>query len=478
MKKTILFGGLTPIHERLIEAAVESLGYEAQFLPTPDNESMSVGREFCNRGMCNPTYYTVGNLLKFLMKEREKGIPVEKKYAFVTIGACGPCRFGMYEMEYKHALKEAGFENFTVSILNQDTLSSEGIVELNSSLIWRLVKAVWIADILRDISYQIRPYEIKKGTTDEVTKMATEKMFKVIKDGGSVYKIFRALRQLRNLYEKVEVDFTKVKPLVSVIGEFWAHTTESDGNYNIHRWLEEEGAEVKPEPIAGWIDYQLFMEREKLILEIKSKGITVSRLKRLLAVSAMAFTFRNLYNLFRLAFLQKPRELPSQKVLKELSKSYFDHFVVGGEGHLEVAKHIYNVKYRKAHMVLAVKPFGCMPSTQSDGAQTKVLSDYPETIFISIETSGDGEINVKSRVQMKLFEAKKAAEEEFQSILNAYGLSQSEFENLVKSESSFRNPFIRLSSKGTSTAARFLNANARRILSLKEEKLSNGLPVY
>jgi hypothetical protein len=38
---------------------------------------------------------------------------------------------------------------------------------------------------------------------------------------------------------------------------------------------------------------------------------------------------------------------------------------------------------------------------------TRPLKD---SIFIPIETSGDGEVNIKSRVQMKLFEARAKAQ--------------------------------------------------------------------
>ena len=44
-------------------------------------------------------------------------------------------------------------------------------------------------------------------------------------------------------------------------------------------------------------------------------------------------------------------------------------------------------------MVLSLKPFGCMPSTQSDGAQSAVVSNYKEMIYLPVETSGEGEIN-------------------------------------------------------------------------------------
>lgn len=459
MDKTLLFGGLTPLHELFIKGAVESLGYSAQFLPNPDNTSLAVGREFCNRGMCNPTYYTVGNLLKFLLEESKRGIDVEKKYFFVTVGACGPCRFGMYETEYRHALKEAGFKNFKVSILNQSELSSDGDFELTPSLMWALVKAIWIADVIRDLGYQLRPYEVEKGSVDSWIDLASKRIYEALRGGASVRETVLLLRELRRELEKLKFDYTRVKPVVSVIGEFWAHTTESSGNYHIHRWLEEEGAEVRPEPIAGWIDYQLFIEEEKVKRDIKVKDFSVDRVKRLFAVKSMAAVFRGLYNLYRSVFSFRPKALPSQKKLAELAKPYFDHFVVGGEGHLEVGKHVYNVVYRKAHMVLSVKPFGCMPSTQSDGAQAKVLSDYPESIFISVETSGDSEVNVKSRVQMKLFEAKRAAEKEFSEVVSSLKVSTLAFERAF-SESE---PFVRLKGEFAGTAARVLYGNQTRL---------------
>ncbi len=33
-------------------------------------------------------------------------------YIFFTAGSCGPCRFGMYESEYRLALQNAGYERF------------------------------------------------------------------------------------------------------------------------------------------------------------------------------------------------------------------------------------------------------------------------------------------------------------------------------------------------------------------------------
>ena len=42
-----------------------------------------------------------------------------KNYVFLTAGACGPCRFGMYVTEYRKALRDAGFDGFRVMLFQQ-----------------------------------------------------------------------------------------------------------------------------------------------------------------------------------------------------------------------------------------------------------------------------------------------------------------------------------------------------------------------
>lgn len=63
---TILFGGLTWKHERLIEALLAGAGYRSQALPETDRAAHELGKEFCASGLCNPDYFTTGNLIRFL----------------------------------------------------------------------------------------------------------------------------------------------------------------------------------------------------------------------------------------------------------------------------------------------------------------------------------------------------------------------------------------------------------------------------
>jgi predicted nucleotide-binding protein (sugar kinase/HSP70/actin superfamily) len=103
---------------------------------------------------------------------------------------------------------------------------------------------------------------------------------------------------------------------------------------------------------------------------------------------------------------------------------------------MEVGKLIQSVEHRKAHMVISIKPFGCMPSSGvSDGVQSLITARHPEAIFTAIETTGDGEVNVQSRIQMDLFKARKRAEAEYQSAVARTGLTEAALESRLQRKS-------------------------------------------
>src|ERR1035441_7216564 len=118
----LLFGGLTWKHEKLVQGALEGLGYLAAPVPTPNVKAFQAGKEYGNNGQCNPTYFTVGNLVTYLQSLEEQGMSRQEiidTHVFFTAGACGPCRFGMYEAEYRLALRNSGFDGFRVLLFQQ-----------------------------------------------------------------------------------------------------------------------------------------------------------------------------------------------------------------------------------------------------------------------------------------------------------------------------------------------------------------------
>ena len=460
---TILFGGLTLAHEELALEAMRGLGYNLKLLPCPDNDALAVGKEFGNRGQCNPTYYTVGSLVKYLQDLKEAGEEdIEDRYVFVTAGACGPCRFGMYEAEYRKALRDSGFGEFRVLLFQQGgglkQSSGDAALELNAKFAITLLKSIMVGDMINELGYKIRPYEVNKGDTDQVIEEAKKIMGDALREKRS---ILRALHRTRKMFGTIQVDYTRVKPKVKITGEFWAQTTEGDGNYHMFKWLESEGAEVLVEPIGTWIEYLIFSAMQTFEEKMKidpTKKKTIRRLK-----FAKLF-FRHWYNLYRLALGFKTDSLPNQQKLAEYAKAYYNTHLKGGEGHLEIGKNIMAVKDKHAQMVISLKPFGCMPSTMSDGVQSRVVADYKEAIYIPIETSGDGDVNVKSRVQMKLYEAKMKARQEFKDVLEEHHVTVEQVKEYVEKHPKYKNAMMKVPHHhGISTAANLVASVAGHI---------------
>ena len=177
---TILFGGFTIRQDSLVKAAIEGLGYNVETIPTPVKADFQAGKEYGNNGQCNPTYFTVGALVNYLRDLRDnEGLSakeIKKKYVYVTAGACGPCRFGMYEAEYRMALRNSGFDGFRVLLFQQQgsmTQSDENAgLKLNIDFAIQLLNGVVIGDLLNELAYQIRPYEVEEGQVDRVALAA------------------------------------------------------------------------------------------------------------------------------------------------------------------------------------------------------------------------------------------------------------------------------------------------------------------
>jgi predicted nucleotide-binding protein (sugar kinase/HSP70/actin superfamily) len=440
---TILFGGLTLAHDQLVRAALAGLGYNMQPLDVPDTEALRFGKEFGNRGQCNPTYFTVGNLVKYLVHLRDReGLSVEeivRTRVFFTAGACGPCRFGTYATEYRKALRDAGFEGFRVLLFQQQgglrqATGEEAGLDLSPRFFVALLKALLIGDALNLAGYRIRPYELDAGETDRALEDCKRFVAEALMKRRSVLV---AAWKCRRRLSAIRVNRLQPKPKVAIIGEFWAMTTEGDGNYRLQRFLEQEGAEVDIQPITAWLLYNIwehsFDTRRRMTLRKDDggpfglEGTTPRKKLALLKIADRAL--RTAFAVFTKTIGVGGYHLSDMDEIALISHQYYDNHLRGGEGHMEVGKLIQHVEQRKSHMVISVKPFGCMPSSGvSDGVQSLVTAKHPDAIFCAIETTGDGAVNVQSRVLMDLFKARQKAQQEYQHLLDASHFTQPEAE--------------------------------------------------
>ena len=492
---TMLIGGLTLAHDYLIEGGLKGVGYNVQMLEAPNNAALQFGKEFGNRGQCNPTYFTVGNLIQYLSILRDKhGMTSEeivKKYIFLTAGACGPCRFGMYVTEYRKALRDAGFDGFRVMLfqqtggLKQATGEASGL-EMNPTFFWAIIKGIVVGDVLNAIGYRLRPYELTAGDTDRALEQAKNACYAAMENKTN---ILAALWGCKPLFEAIKIDRTLPKPKVSIIGEFWAMTTEGDGNYQLQRFLEGEGAEADIQLVTAWILYTIWearrdtIERKDLKEQDAAKfglgGLgTFGAMKKILAVTAADKLVRVLFHTFAYTGGLYGYHLPDMNAIAEISHEYYNNDLRGGEGHMEVGKLIMNVVHAKAHMTLSVKPFGCMPSAGvSDGVQSAITEKFPGTIFCPVETSGDGRVNFYSRVQMYLFKAKQAAMTEYERVLEEHGVTREQVQAFLDATPRFGSPLHKAPHRHAGNAADLVAEVAPYITQSAWQRLRNRVTV-
>jgi predicted nucleotide-binding protein (sugar kinase/HSP70/actin superfamily) len=513
---TILFGGFTWKHEDLIRAVFQGCGYNCEKLPVPDVAGFQTGKEFGNNGQCNPTYFTVGNLVQYLQFLEKQGLSrqhILDHYVFFTAGSCGPCRFGMYEAEYRFALKNAGFDGFRVLLFKDSdgikAESGEPGLKFSVDFGFGMLNAMHLGDVINDLVYQIRPFEATKGETDRVFRETVDGLcadlknrkafeieqlapdwakpkFKNNKILRNTFNVFgkwhehmwgkdylNALHNAKERLNSIEVDRLRVKPVVKITGEFWAQITEGDGNFHMFEFLEREGAQVIVEPIATWVAYLMYQakahatakwpvnrpHRNPKWYELKKQFANYIGLrKKLWAIGAG----QRMWNFFYHRTIEHlggiTHHLVPQTELAELAHPFYNQFARGGEGHLEVGKNVYYTIHKLCHMVLALKPFGCMPSSQSDGVQSAVINKFKDMIFLPIETSGEGEVNAHSRVQMALGEAKVKAKAEFEQCLKSTGKSLQEIRAYIEEHPELKRPFYHVPHREgiAGTAAQFV----------------------
>src|SRR5262249_15042271 len=301
---------------------------------------------------------------------------IVKNHVFITAGACGPCRFGTYVTEYRKALRDSGFDGFRVLLfqqtggLKQATGGGVGL-EMNPTFFWAVVRAIMIGDVLNLLGYRIRPYEVMPGAAPRPPEVSKKIISDAFEQGTSIpVALLKARRELG----KVKVDRTRTKPRVGIIGEFWAMTTEGDGNYGLQRFLEAEGAEPDIQLVTAWLLYMIWQSRYDTHQRSTLRGYDESHKeggskfslkgldlrKRVASLWAAERVLRGLFQTFAHAMGLHDYHLPDMDQIAEVSHAFYDNNLRGGEGHMEVGKLIQNVAYQKVNMTLSVKPFGCM----------------------------------------------------------------------------------------------------------------------
>ena len=375
--KTLLIPEMNRIGSHLLAGTFKSYGVNAMTMET--YKGIELGKEFTSGKECYPCQVTLGDILLFMKKEKEKlGNSFDpEKYVYFMPEAGGPCRFGMYN-KYQRIVLDSfpELKDLKIGSLTTDnSYSLEGMIEKGETRNFRKVAyfSVIIGDILDRLLWRIRPYEREPGSADTFIEKAMKTMSHAFETHGTKRAFDKLLDALERVIEegKSIIDPTiPPKPKIGMVGEIYLRT-HTPSNQDVIRLLEQYGAEVVNASIAEWINFTTYENKRNALLGLRLnlKQFRLKKAKNYLkemlshAIDLRYQEYRQNQAYRRVASLI---DLPGdhqvahlETVLKEKDLFSFD---VGTEACLSIAGIMEYIR-EGYNGVVNVYPFTCMPST-------------------------------------------------------------------------------------------------------------------
>ena len=170
---TLLTPQMSPIHFELLEPALRAHGLNVKILQQdtkdPDykkrcKNAVDIGLKYVNNDACYPSLIVVGMLMEALLS----GEYDLNKTAVVMTQTGGGCRASNYVGFIRRALEKAGLPHIPVISLSVQGLETNSGFKLTPKLAVKAIQALIYGDVFMRVLYRMRPYEITKGSADEL----------------------------------------------------------------------------------------------------------------------------------------------------------------------------------------------------------------------------------------------------------------------------------------------------------------------
>jgi len=375
--KTFLIPQMNRIGGHLLAATFRGFDIRAKVMET--SKGLDLGKEYTSGKECYPCQITIGDILYFMKKERDRlgGAFNPEDYVYFMPEADGPCRFVMYN-KYQRIVLDSFPELDRVRIgalTTRDGYSLAGIIEEErvSDLRKSAYFSVVVGDILDRLLWRIRPYEKEAGMTDDFIEKSMKTMEVAFERYGADKNFDKILDRLDEIIERGKrIIDPKIppKPLIGIVGEIYLRT-HVHANQDLIRVLERYGAEVVNASIAEWMNYTTYdrLRDARMGFRLNLKqfhfGLLREHFRKILSFGGELFyqefrqkqVYKRARQLIDLAKDHKVANL--ENTLKEEDLFSFD---AGTEACLSISG---IVQYAREgyNGVVNVYPFTCMPST-------------------------------------------------------------------------------------------------------------------
>ncbi len=235
----------------MLAAAARSIGVPSEVLPMQDEEDLAIGRKYTSSKECFPMICTTGSFIK---KLQEPGAD-PSKMSFFMPDHNGPCRFGQYNQFHRILFDRLGFEKAELITPSNDTSYEDVAGEHGQKFRINAWKGFIVADYIRKIYRETRPYEINKGESESLYQDAINRLERCIEKGSR--GLHKVLAGIAADFMAIKVDKSVRRPVVGIIGEIFMRDN-AGCNGNIANRLEDLGVEVVIGPFSEWIYYSTY----------------------------------------------------------------------------------------------------------------------------------------------------------------------------------------------------------------------------
>ncbi|MCL6573037.1 MAG: acyl-CoA dehydratase activase-related protein, partial [Bacillus sp. (in: Bacteria)] len=247
---TILSPQMVPTHFEMFETAFALNGFQFKVLKEVNDQEVEQGLRYVNNDACYPAVVSIGQLVAAL----KSGDYDLERTAVIMSQTGGGCRATNYLALLKNALKNAGMSQVPVLTLNSGGLTGDTQpgFKISLSMARQLVISGCLGDLLTRLTLAIRPYEIRKGSTELLAAEWLKRCQELLAD-FSMKKYRRLIIAMIADFKNSEISVVS-KPRVGVVGEILVKFHPYANNQLIDL-IELEGGEAV---LPDFIDFFLY----------------------------------------------------------------------------------------------------------------------------------------------------------------------------------------------------------------------------
>jgi predicted nucleotide-binding protein (sugar kinase/HSP70/actin superfamily) len=378
----------------MIAAAARSCGIPSEVLPRQTEEDLAIGRKYTSSKECFPMICTTGSFIK---KLSEPGSD-PSKMSFFMPDHNGPCRFGQYNQFHRILFDRLGYQEAELITPSNDTSYQDVAGEHGQKFRINAWKGFVVADYLRKIYREIRPYEINKGDSDKLYAESLKRLEKCIENGsGGLHKV---LTVIVHDFLAIKTDKSKRKPVVAIIGEIFMRDNATC-NGNIANRLEDLGVEVNIGPFSEWILYSTYRFTRDSRWKNDKAGVIKSKIQALGQDAIAASLLRGINK-----FTDHEKDVSLHDMLN-LCNKYVNEFY-DGDPPIAMGTSVALAK-RGVSGLAAILPFTCMPGTLIASVSDTFRKDHNNIPFLNIAYDGQDSVSLDTRLQAFVFQVKEYA---------------------------------------------------------------------